>query len=118
MYNSVTGAFGHDRNAGSIIESAETSILRKQNQQKLMNSSVQMKFPENSPYNVGRIKEFKPNQNRKEMILGAKKADFQGQLMNSSVRFTFDEKNNKVGYNNNAGGGGERDLIYNIQSKK
>ena len=38
--------------------------------------------------------------------------------MNSSVKFTFDEKNNKLGYNNNAGGGGDRDLIYNIQSKK
>ena len=77
MYNSVTGAFGHDRGLNaSAIESNETSMIRKQNQQKLMNSSVQMKFPENSPYNIGRVKEFKPNQNRKEMILGAKKADF------------------------------------------
>ena len=62
MYNSVTGAFGHDRGiSGSVIESNETSMLRKQNKQKLMNSSVQMKFPENSPYNIGRVKEFKPN---------------------------------------------------------
>ena len=62
MYNSVTGAFGHDRSiSDSVIESNETSMLRKQNKQKLMNSSVQMKFPENSPYNIGRVKEFKPN---------------------------------------------------------
>lgn len=38
--------------------------------------------------------------------------------MNSSVRFTLDEKNNRMSYNNNAGGGGEKDLIYNIKSAK
>ena len=52
------------------------------------------------------------------MILNAKKADFQGQLMNSSVKFTFDERNNRVAYNNNAGGGGEKDLIYNVKAAK
>jgi len=41
-----------------------------------MTSSVSMKFPENSPYNSGKAMKFKPNQNRKEMILAAKKADF------------------------------------------
>ena len=51
-----------------------------------------MKFPENSPYNSGKGKEFKPNQNRKEMILNAKKAEFQSQLMGSSFRFTMDGK--------------------------
>ena len=36
-----------------------------------------MKFPENSPYNNGgKDLAFKPNQNRKEIILNAKKADF------------------------------------------
>ena len=45
--------------------------------QNLTTSSVKIKFPENSPYNVNvKAKEFKPNQNRKEMILNAKKADF------------------------------------------
>ena len=87
--------------------------------QVLNTSSVKMKFPENSPYNANvKAKEFKPNQNRKEMIINAKKADFQGYLMNSSVKFTLDEKNNKMGYNNNAGGGGEKDLIYNIKARK
>ena len=52
------------------------------------------------------------------MIINAKKAEFQGQLMNSSVRFTLDDKNNRVSYNNNAGGGGEKDLIYNIKTAK
>ena len=52
------------------------------------------------------------------MILSAKKADFQGQLLNSSIKMTFDERNNEVGYNNNAGGGGDRDLIYNLKANK
>ena len=94
-------------------------VARKQNMQNLTTSSVSMKFPENSPYNACRLKEqFKPNQNRKEMILNAKKADFQGQLLNSSVKFTFDERNNRMTYNNNAGGGGEKDLIYNVKPTK
>ena len=41
-----------------------------------MTSSVGLKFPQNSPYNSGKARAFKPNQNRKEMILNAKKADF------------------------------------------
>ena len=83
-----------------------------------MTSSVNMKFPENSAYNSGKPRAFKPNQNRKEMIINAKKADFQGSLLDSSIKFTMDERNNRVAYNNNAGGGGDKDLIYNIQAKK
>ena len=48
------------------------------------------------------------------MILSAKKAEFQGQLIDSSIKFSMDERNNRVAYNNNAGGGGEKDLIYNV----
>jgi len=86
----------------------------------LHNSNVKMNFPANSPYhaNSSKTKEHKPNANRKEMIINAKKADFQGQLKNSSVKFTFDEKNNKMAYNNNAGGGGNSDLIYNVKATK
>lgn len=76
-----------------------------------------MKYPENSPYNSGKnAKEFKPNQNRKEMIINAKKAEFQGQLMASSVKFNHDEKSNRLSYNNSMGGGGEKDLIYNVRN--
>ena len=79
-----------------------------------MTSSVNMKFPSNSPYNAGKPGGFKPNQNRKDMIISAKKADFQGQLLDSSIKMTLDERNNRMTYNNNAGGGGDSDLIYNI----
>ena len=91
--------------------------MRAQNKQNLTVSSVRMKYPENSPYNSGKNKEFKPNQNRKEMIINAKKAEFQGQLMASSVRFTHDANNNRLGYNNAAGGGGDKDMIYNVRSQ-
>jgi len=86
----------------------------------LHNSNIKMKFPDNSPYhaNSGKTKEHKVNANRKEMMINAKKADFQGQLKNSSVKFTFDEKNNKMSYNNNAGGGGNSDLIYNMKANR
>ena len=47
----------------------------------------------------------------------AKKAEFQGQLRNSSVRFTHDANNNRVSYNNCAGGGSDQDLVYNIKSE-
>ena len=36
-------------------------MVRKANQEVLMTSSVSMKFPESSPYNSGKITEFKPN---------------------------------------------------------
>ena len=36
--------------------------------------------------------------------------------MASSIKMTFDEKNNQVSYNNSAGGGGTNDLIYNMKS--
>ena len=52
------------------------------------------------------------------MILAAKKADFQGQLVDSSIKFSLDERNNRMAYNNNAGGGGDQDLIYNMKAKK
>ena len=93
-------------------------MARKANQEVLMTSSVSMKFPESSSYYSSKIKEFKPNQNRKEMILNAKKAEFQGQLIDSSIKFSMDERNNRVAYNNNAGGGGDKDLIYNVKSNK
>ena len=51
-------------------------------------------------------------------MMGAKKAEFQGQLMNSSLKFNMDAKNNKMTYNNNAGGGGDKDLIYNVKMAK
>jgi len=39
--------------------------------------------------------------------------------MNSSIKFTNDERNNKVGYNNSVGGGdAEKDLIIKVQSNK
>ena len=116
--NSVTGGFGHDVNCKSQLQTQETLMARQANQEFLMTSSVSMKFPETSSYYSSKIKEFKPNQNRKEMILNAKKAEFQGQLIDSSIKFSRDERNNKVTYNNNAGGGGDKDLIYNISSKK
>ena len=46
------------------------------NKQVLTASSVKMTFPQNSPYNSGKDRNFKPNQNRKETILNAKKAEF------------------------------------------
>ena len=116
--NSVTGGFGHDANNKSQLSNKETLMARKANQEVLMTSSVSMKFPESSPYNSGKITEFKPNQTRKEMILAAKKAEFQGQLIDSSIKFSMDERNNRVAYNNNAGGGGEKDLIYNVKANK
>ena len=117
--NSVTGGgFGHDLGSGMSLANKEALQVRKQNQEILMTSSVNMKFPENSAYNAGKPVEFKPTQNRKEMILSAKKADFQGQLLDSSVKFTLDERNNRMAYNNNAGGGGDKDLIYNIKANQ
>lgn len=77
-----------------------------------------MKFPVNSPYNSGKGIQFKPNQNRKEMIINAKKAEFQGQLLNSSLKFNHDSKSNSMAYNNSAGGGGDKDLIYNIKAER
>ena len=65
---------------------------RAANKQIADKSSVKMKFPENSPYSAGKGANFKPNQNRKEAIIGAKKAEFQAELMKSSVKFTFDER--------------------------
>ena len=77
-----------------------------------------MKFPQNSPYNSGKSQaNFKVNQNRNELLMGARKADFQSQLLNSSLRFTLDERNNKMSYNNRAGGT-EADMIYNIKHAK
>ena len=115
--STVTGAFGHDININQ--SNADVVEARQKNMLAIKNSSVKMKFPENSPYNANnRDLKFKPNQNRKEMILNAKKADFQGYLLNSSVKFTMDQRNNKMSYNNSAGGGGEKDMIYNLKSRK
>jgi len=106
--NSVTG--------GQNLESEQQ---RKQNKESMSQSHVKMKFPENSPYNSGKANtEFKPNQNRKELLINAKRAEFQGQLRNSSLKFTLDEKNNLVSYNNCAGGGGKDDMIYSVKSSK
>jgi hypothetical protein len=52
------------------------------------------------------------------MIINAKKAEFQGQLMNSSLKFNHDDRANRVTYNNAAGGGGDKDLIYKVSSAK
>ena len=57
-------------------ENQDVVEQRKRNQQTLQTSSVNMKFPANSPYNSGKGVQFKPNQNRKEMIINAKKAEF------------------------------------------
>jgi len=52
-------------------------MARKINQANLTTSSVKIKFPENSPgSNTSKDLAFKPNQNRKETIINAKKADF------------------------------------------
>lgn len=115
---SVTGGFGLEGPSKSQLANLETQLAAQQNQEFLMTSSVSMKFPANSPYNSGKAREFKPNQNRKELILNAKKADFQGQLIDSSIKFSLDERNNLMGYNNNAGGGGDKDLIYNVKAQK
>ena len=74
------------------IPTNDAILARKHNEQHLRTSSIKMKFPENSPYNSSKGKEFKPNQNRKDMILNAKKAEFQSQLMGSSFKFTLDGK--------------------------
>jgi len=55
----------------------EAVLARKANAATIANSSVKMKFPENSPYCQGKSqKEFKPTQNRKELLVNAKKAEF------------------------------------------
>ena len=52
------------------------------------------------------------------MIVNAKKAEFQGQLKNSSLRFNLDTKNNKLTYNNNISGGvgDPKELVYNTNA--
>lgn len=65
------------RNSVTGRTDTEAVLARKQNAATIANSSVKMKFPENSPYNVGKSqKEFKPTQNRKELLHNAKKAEF------------------------------------------
>ena len=68
---------GPNRFAVTGRTGTEAVLARKQNAATIANSSVKMKFPENSPYNVGKSqKEFKPTQNRKELLHNAKKAEF------------------------------------------
>ena len=65
------------RNSVTGRSDIDAIMARKQNAATIANSSVKMKFPENSPYNQGKSqKEFKPNQNRKELLVNAKKAEF------------------------------------------
>mmetsp|Transcript_29491 Transcript_29491/g.39230 ORF Transcript_29491/g.39230 Transcript_29491/m.39230 type:complete len:228 (+) Transcript_29491:644-1327(+) len=107
------------RNSVTGRSDLEAFLARKQNAATLQTSSVKMKFPENSAYNNGKSQsDFKPNQNKKELLSSAKKADFQGQLLNSSVRFTLDENNNRLTYNNCAGGSADKDLVYNIKASR
>ena len=53
---------GSTRNSVTGRSDLEAVMARKQNAATIANSSVKMKFPENSPYNSGKsAKEFKPN---------------------------------------------------------
>ena len=48
-----------------------------------------------------------------------KKADFQGQLLDSSVKFNMDKKAQQMKYANNASGGhGESDMVYNVKADR
>jgi len=38
--------------------------------------------------------------------------------LNSSLKFNHDTKSNNMSYNNSAGGGGDKDLIYNIKAER
>ena len=71
-----------------------------------------MKFPENSPYNKINSQAFKPNDCQPN---GGKKAEFQGHLIDSSVKFTLDPRNNKFNYNSSpCGKGGDQDYVQKV----
>lgn len=109
-------SFRPESKNGAIASDAMAA--RNANKQIADKSSVKMKFPENSPYNsASKGHTFKPNQNRKEAIIGAKKAEFQAELLKSSFKFTFDERMKALQYNNNAGGGGDKDMIYQMKAE-
>lgn len=108
----ATSFFSHQNSTAK-----ENDAFASEIKQTLTVSSVQMKFPRDNYAENNKAAAFKPNANRKELIEGAPKADFQGQLMASSVKFTCDERNNRVNYNNSAGGGGDRDMIYNLPAE-
>ena len=76
-----------------------------------------MKLPENSPYIGTQKKEFKPNHNNADLIKSGKKADFQGQLIDSSIKFNMDKTSMKMKYANSASGGnGDNDMVYNVKA--
>ena len=78
-----------------------------------------MKFPKNSPYLGTEKVQFKPNHQNTELLKKGKKADFQGQLIDSSIRFNMDKKASQLGYANKASAGGnEQDMVYNVKSDR
>ena len=85
----------------------------------MQSSSVNMKYPQNSPYvSKENAREFKVNENKVETMLKAEKAQFQGQLKKSTIRLNLDDKNNKLTYNNNnsSPNGSPKDLVYNTNA--
>ena len=85
----------------------------------MQSSSVNMKYPQNSPYvSKENAREFKVNENKVETMLKAEKAQFQGQLKKSTIRLNLDDKNNKLTYNNNnsSANGSPKDLVYNTNA--
>lgn len=79
LSKSHTNTFMSNSSRNSVTGSLamEAVLARKANAATIANSSVKMKFPENSPYCQGKSqKEFKPTQNRKELLVNAKKAEF------------------------------------------
>ena len=53
------------------------------------------------------------------MIKSGKKADFQGQLIDSSIRFNRDQKSMEMRYANSASGGhGDNDMVYNVKANR
>ena len=75
--------------------------MTKANRAKIEAVNFDTKLPENSPYTKGRsAANFKPDHHS---VQGAKKADFQQHLIDSSIRFTRDPRNNQVNYNSSPG---------------
>ena len=62
------------------------------NAEKYNGSNLQIQNPQNSPYIGTEKKQFKPNHNNSDLLRSGKKADFQGQLVDSSIRFNHDKK--------------------------
>ena len=89
------------------------------NAEKYNGSSLNIKNPKGSPYIGTEKKEFKPNHNNTDLMKSGKKADFQGQLLDSSVKFNLDKKAMQMKYANNASGGhGESDMVYNVKADR